>query len=76
MDFTELWKELLDVFEKLKAEAEKHRFALVKSSLVPLSLTFRCSRVATDETIFFFEISRKENGDWDFRMKDKNGNYM
>jgi len=76
VEFAELWKQFLDAWEELKKEAEKHRFELVKSSLIPFYLEFACSRVASNEVIFYLELYRKPDGSWDFRMKDKNGNYM
>ena len=76
MDFKGLFQELLSLLEEIKKEAEKHRFEVTKLTVTPFSIEFRCSRVATNETIFYLEFKRLDNGQVDIKMKDKNGNYL
>jgi|GEM_PF-4614434 len=76
MDFKLLWEELLKIIEEIKKEAEKHRFEVSKLTVFPFYLEFRCSRVANNETIFYLEFKRLDDGRIDIRMKDKNGNYL
>jgi len=76
MSFTELWKRLLDIIDAIRKEAEKHKFEITKFSLNPFFIELACKRVASNDVVFYLEIARKEDGSIDFRMKDKNGNYL